>query len=202
MMIQIPPRDSYDVETGRYRATCIDAKEIQKQTRKGSEKFLRLTWELQIPSAENVRYLAGKSYEPTLTKNSELRNDLRNWLGHDFKAGKFDTATLRGLEATITMLQIENEGWPKPYCLVAKVEPQQRPPYEFRPESPKRLVFRQMRLRLCRQSQASEAVPRNCPFSRQQPRPCNTCRVSDSRSCLPSSTGRVPGQPRRWKPGP
>jgi hypothetical protein len=65
MMIQIPPRDSYDVETGRYRATCIDAKEIQKQTRKGSEKFLRLTWEL--PNSQRR--------ECALPGRQELRTD-------------------------------------------------------------------------------------------------------------------------------
>ena len=131
MILSIPPRDSFDVEPGRYRATCIDTKEVVKQTRKGSERQLRLVWELQIPldddNENDVRYLAGKNYEPTLTKNSQLRNDLQSWFGHEFKPSKFDTATLKGKEATITVQHIENEGWPKPYCLVAKVEPPESP---------------------------------------------------------------------------
>ena len=125
MILSIPPRDSFDVEPGRYRATCIETKELVKPTRKGSERQLRLVWELQVPQEveDDVRYLAGKNYEPTLTKNSQLRHDLQTWFGHEFKHSKFDTATLKGKDATITVQHIENEGWPKPYCLVAKVEP-------------------------------------------------------------------------------
>ena len=79
MIIPVEPRDSFDVEPGRYRATCTEVREIEKQTRKGTEKFLRLIWELQSPGSENIRYLAGKNYEPTLAKNSPLRNDLITW---------------------------------------------------------------------------------------------------------------------------
>ena len=123
MIISVEPRDSFDVEPGRYRATCTEVREIEKQTRKGTEKFLRLIWELDVPGAENVRYLAGKNYEPTLAKDSVLRNDLRSWFGHDINARQFDTATLKGKEAIITVQDIENEGWPKPYHHVARVEP-------------------------------------------------------------------------------
>ena len=49
MIISVEPRDSFDVEPGRYRATCTEVREIEKQTRKGTEKFLRLIWELDIP---------------------------------------------------------------------------------------------------------------------------------------------------------
>jgi hypothetical protein len=78
MLIPVEPTDSYDIEPGRYRATCADTREVEKQTRKGTRKCLRLIWELDIPGAENVRYLAGKNYEPTLAKDSVLRNDLRS----------------------------------------------------------------------------------------------------------------------------
>ena len=123
MLIPVPPKDSYDVEPGRYKATCTEIREIEKQTRKGTQKNLRLVWELHIPGAENVRYLAGKNYEPTLAKDSTLRNDLRSWFGNDINARQFDTATLKGKEAIITVQDIENEGWANPYHHVAKVEP-------------------------------------------------------------------------------
>ena len=123
MLIPVEPRDSFDVKPGRYRATCTDTREVEKQTRKGTRKYLRLVWELDIPGAENIRYLAGKNYEPTLAKDSVLRNDLRSWFGHDINARQFDTATLKGKEAIITVQDIENEGWPKPYHHVARVEP-------------------------------------------------------------------------------
>jgi len=33
MLLSVEPRDSFDVEPGRYRATCTDIREIEKQTR-------------------------------------------------------------------------------------------------------------------------------------------------------------------------
>lgn len=123
MLISVEPRESYDVEPGRYRAKCIDTREVEKQTRKGTQKYLRIVWELDIPGGENIRYKAGKNYEPTLAKDSTLRHDLRTWFGHDINARQFDTATLKGKEAILTVHDIENEGWAKPYHHVAKVEP-------------------------------------------------------------------------------
>jgi hypothetical protein len=122
MLIPVEPTDSYDIEPGRYKATCTEIREIEKQTRKGTQKNLRLVWELDIPGTENVRFLAGKNYEPTLAKDSTLRNDLRSWFGHDIKVRNFDTATLKGREAIITVQDIENEGHANPYHWVAKVE--------------------------------------------------------------------------------
>jgi hypothetical protein len=123
MLIPVEPIDSFDVEPGRYRATCTEVREIQKQTRKGTQKNLRIVWELDIPSSENIRYLAGKNYEPTLAKDSVLRNDLRSWFDHDINARQFDTATLKGKEAILTVTDIENEGHANPYHWVARVEP-------------------------------------------------------------------------------
>jgi hypothetical protein len=123
MLIPVPPKDSFDVEPGKYSATCIETREIEKQTPKGSEKRLRVVWELNVPGADDVRNLVGKNYEPTLARNSLLRNDLTTWFGRDINARQFDTATLKGKTATVTVQHIENEGRAKPYCWVAKVEP-------------------------------------------------------------------------------
>ena len=114
MLIPVEPTDSYDIEPGRYKATCTEVREIEKQTRKGTQKYLRIVWALDILNSENIRYLAGKNYEPTLVKDSTLRNDLISWFGHDINARHFDTATLKGKEAILTVQDIENEGWAKP----------------------------------------------------------------------------------------
>jgi hypothetical protein len=36
MLLSVEPRDSFDVEPGRYRATCADIREFEKQTGKGT----------------------------------------------------------------------------------------------------------------------------------------------------------------------
>ena len=123
MLIPVPPEDCFIVESGRYKAICAEAKDLEKSTRKGIKKYVRITWELQIASEENIRYMAGKNYEPSLTKGSQLRNDLISWFGQNINVRNFETKTLVGKEATVTVHQIENEGWDAPYCWVAKVEP-------------------------------------------------------------------------------
>ncbi len=122
MLIPVPPRDTYNVEPGRYRATCIDIREIEDKHHYG-QKLLRIVWELSDLPDENVRYLVGKNYEPSLAKDSTLRHDLRSWFGHDINVRQFDTSTLKDKDAIVTVQHIENEGRPKPYCWVAKIEP-------------------------------------------------------------------------------
>ena len=74
MLIPVEPTDSYDVEPGRYKAKCIDVRDQDIPTCKGTVKGQRVVWELDIPNSENIRYLAGKNYEPTLAKGSVLQN--------------------------------------------------------------------------------------------------------------------------------
>jgi hypothetical protein len=122
MLIPVEPTDSFDVEPGRYEATCVDARENEKRTAKGPKTYLRIVWELKGSANKSVRYLVGKNYEPSLAKDTELRDDLESWLGC-FDARQFDTKTLKGKEANVTVRHIHNEGRPRPFCFVSKVEP-------------------------------------------------------------------------------
>ena len=45
MVIPVPPKDSFDVEAGRYAAKCIDVRERSPLERKNSNKRLRIVWE-------------------------------------------------------------------------------------------------------------------------------------------------------------
>jgi hypothetical protein len=109
MLIPVPPKDCFDVEPGRYKAKCVEVRDQDIPTCKGIVKGQRIVWELDIPGAANLRYLVGKNYEPTLAKGSVLRTDLRSWFGHDIKGRQFDTVTLKGKEALITVHDIVNE---------------------------------------------------------------------------------------------
>ena len=93
MVIPVPPKDSFDVEPGRYAAKCIDVRERSQLERKASNKRLRIVWEVKVPGgAESVRYVVAKNYEPTLARHSELRDDLISWLGHDSLRASFNTS--------------------------------------------------------------------------------------------------------------
>ncbi len=48
MLLSVEPRDSFDVEPGRYRAVCSDIREIEKQTRKGPQTFLRVIFNVGL----------------------------------------------------------------------------------------------------------------------------------------------------------
>ena len=113
----------------------------------------RIVWEIDVPGNHNVRYLVGKNYEATLAKHSTLRNDLRTWFGQDINAHQFDTATLKGKEAILTVQDIENEGWANPYHHVAKVEPLVDEDGEDAEDA--RSISPQERKELCPQEQVS-----------------------------------------------
>lgn len=124
MLIHIPARETYVVESGTYCATCSDVKLFDKPTRNGTKKQLRIIWDVHVPgNVDNILYRAGKNYEPSLDRNSLLHADLTSWLGREITGYKFDTESLKGMKAKITIEAIENERWDKPYCHVAKVEP-------------------------------------------------------------------------------
>jgi hypothetical protein len=55
MLIPVEPTESYDVEPGRYRATCTEVREIQKQTHRGTEKRLRIS--VVCPTVEKKKVL-------------------------------------------------------------------------------------------------------------------------------------------------
>jgi len=67
MLLSVEPRDTFDVEPGRYQAQCVEVREIENKHRRG-QRLLRIIWELKVPgkNTETVRYLVGKNYEPTL----------------------------------------------------------------------------------------------------------------------------------------
>jgi hypothetical protein len=83
--------------------TRIDVREKDISTRTGTQKRLRIVWELAIPGTENTRYLVGRNYEATLTGNSLPRNDLVSWFGHDINVRAFDTATLKHIFDSFTL---------------------------------------------------------------------------------------------------
>jgi hypothetical protein len=124
MLLMVEPKESYDVEPGCYAAVCIDARELDKRTPEGVKRYLRIVWQIKQSSEKNARYLVGKNYEPSLAKGTELRDDLENWLG-PFDVRQFDTDSLKGKSAMVTIRHIHNEGRPKPFCFVSKVEPLQ-----------------------------------------------------------------------------
>ena len=121
MLLSVEPRDTYDVEPGRYHAVCVDVRETENKRQRG-QKLLRIVWEVKVPGNHTgtVRYLVGKNYKPTLAKDSQLRNDIVDWFGHEINAKQFDTATLKDRPAIVTIRQIENEGWSKPFCHVER----------------------------------------------------------------------------------
>jgi hypothetical protein len=122
MIISVPPTDSYDVEPGRYRAVCIEARDFTKNTDQGPKQQLRIIWQLTDPPEQHIRYLVGKNYDPSLTKGSDLRTDLQSWLG-PLNVPKFNSDTLKGKEAVVTVRHIHNDGQPKPFCWVSEIKP-------------------------------------------------------------------------------
>ena len=49
MLIPVEPTESFDVEPGRYRAKCVNVRDKDIPTRKGTVKGQRIVWEIECP---------------------------------------------------------------------------------------------------------------------------------------------------------
>lgn len=128
-VVEIPVETSFDVPEGRYRAKLQEVAKLEnRQTRNGRSDLLRLIFELQSPPRARVQYLAGKNYELSLSRRSELRKDLKSWRGFDLteeevNRGKIDLESMVGQMADVRICHIQNPGYTRPYVCIKSIHP-------------------------------------------------------------------------------
>lgn len=123
MLIQIPSSDIYEVPEGTFQAVCTDAHEVVIRACNPPRQMLSVTWELPDVTAKGIPCRIRKKYHPFLNKTSVLRRDLRSWFGQDLAEGVFNSDSLIGKPATVTVKHWRKEGVEKVIRHVLKVEP-------------------------------------------------------------------------------
>jgi hypothetical protein len=124
---KIPPVKSFDLPTGQFKAKLSQVRPITKQTKKGPQEWVRLVFEVSIPSLANQIPCAGRNFLLDLNPGSDLRNFLEIWLGNDFFAAlsnkDLDFDTLIGKEGDIVLSHFQTQDYDKPHVNIDNVFP-------------------------------------------------------------------------------
>jgi hypothetical protein len=130
MIATTSKNDKFDAPEGDYRGKLCRATTVpNKTTAAGTgEDRIRLVFEIESPAHPGRRYLAGKNYEPSLAKDSKLREDLASWRGHDLmpreKANKaVDFEGMVGRPADLIIEHCYNNRYAKPFVSIKAIYP-------------------------------------------------------------------------------
>jgi hypothetical protein len=123
----IPAVTTFDLPAGNYRSRLLRTKRIFKQTSRGAQEWVRLVFEVQVPSMSRQCPCAGRNFVKDLSPGSDLRNFLESWLGHDYfvaRSGQdLDFDTLNGMEADVTLSHYEGDHYDKPLVIIEQIYP-------------------------------------------------------------------------------
>ncbi|MEI6193654.1 MAG: hypothetical protein WCS42_04915 [Verrucomicrobiota bacterium] len=124
---KIPAVTTFDLPSGDYRCKLIRTKPIQRQTAKGNQEWIRLVFEVNVPSLRNQYPCAGRNFVLDLNPGSDLRNFLESWLGRDYfitRSGQdLDFETLIGVEGDISLSHYEGANYDKPLVIIENIHP-------------------------------------------------------------------------------
>jgi hypothetical protein len=123
MLINVTPKGLYEVPEGTFQAVCVEAEETQNKSVNPPAKTLRIVWELPDLQVDSFPRRASKTYKASLAEGSVLRRDLESWFGGDLSSGMFDTKTLVGKSALITIQHTRTPGYQSAARRVMRVQP-------------------------------------------------------------------------------
>lgn len=101
MIIEIDFEQSFLAPEGRHLGTCVEVREEEKDTSKGTQKGLRLVFDLDLVE-EGTQYKAGR----TFMDMKVLKETLKEWLGKTIRGQSFDSQTLIGKRALLEIVHI------------------------------------------------------------------------------------------------
>jgi hypothetical protein len=123
----VPAEKTFDLPAGQFNAVLTQVKLLTKQTKKGIQEWIRLLYEVEVPSLANQIPYAGRNFLLDLNCGSDLRNFLEVWLGSDFFAKlsnqDLDFDTLVGKEAVLKLSHFQSEEYEKPHVTINNAFP-------------------------------------------------------------------------------
>ena len=123
MHLKLPKTPCWNLPEGNHTATCLDAR-INLENKNGkANEYLMLVFEVDIDDDDNVQYLAKRKYELPIKAGTPLLNDLNAWLGAEFlkKNRYFDSETLKGRTADISLVHIYNANYRNPFVHIQSI---------------------------------------------------------------------------------
>lgn len=130
--IEIPKENTWDLSEGNYRARIKQVKRQIKQTSRGAQEWVRLLFEVTIPSLSHLNCMAGRSLQLNVSPGSDLRNFLEGLLGRAYfrsQSGRnIDLESLCGMECEVQLEHFigknhAGEDYDKPLVVVSRMAP-------------------------------------------------------------------------------
>ena len=114
---------TFDLPEGTYTAQITGIKPFNKQSARGRQDWIRLTFQAQIPELEDLDCRAGRNFLLSFKPGSDLRNFLTPVLRQDFfKKNSTKSIDLEkilvGLKGIITLSHFLGDDYEKPLVVV------------------------------------------------------------------------------------
>ena len=125
--IELDKEVTFDLPEGIYSATISNIKTFFKQTSKGRQDWIRITWEVVVPRKERLDCRAARSFLLSLKAGSDLRNFLSPILSNQFFLQNSNSTIdlemlLKGLTGQITLSHFLGADYDKPLVVVDAFE--------------------------------------------------------------------------------
>jgi hypothetical protein len=125
--IEVPKETTFNLPEGNFALKVDNVRVFQRQTGKGIEDWVRLSFQVKVPGMEHLNNLAGRNFKLNLNPGSDLRNFLGCLLGGRFflnnSGQKFDLETLIGMEGEGKLEHYHGKDYDKPMVVAAAVYP-------------------------------------------------------------------------------
>jgi hypothetical protein len=126
--IQLDREITFDLPIGHFKGEIIKARKYQKQTRKGPQDWVRITFEVEVPGKERFECRAGRNFQLSFKPGSDLRNFLTPILGVEFfrenSAGTIELeGLLEGKEGQVMLNHYQGDGFEEPLVVVESFVP-------------------------------------------------------------------------------
>ena len=119
---------SFQLPEGDYAAQLTGIKSFTKQSGRGKQDWLRLLFEVNVPSMQDLDCRAGRNFLLSFKAGTDLRNFLTPILGADFfkkkSAKSIDLEKLLvGQNGVVTLSHFTGQDYDKPLVVVDAFDP-------------------------------------------------------------------------------
>lgn len=126
--IEIDKQVRFDLPQGKYVATITAVRQFLKQSAKGSQDWIRILFEVDVPGMRDFDCRAGRNFMLSFKAGTDLRNFLTPFLGPDFFYANSSKMVdleqlLVGMKGEIELNHFCGDGYEKPLVLVDTIKP-------------------------------------------------------------------------------
>jgi hypothetical protein len=128
MNIDFPKEPSWDCPEGSHSLRLTQIQRFDHHITKSKTEEVRFVWDVISIDDPQLIYQVAKKYPLNCDRGSELRDDLKNWLGSELNKfvgadRNLDLDKLIGLEADGWVVHIPNTRFPKPFVYLKTIAP-------------------------------------------------------------------------------